>query len=151
MAKFTNNIKSFRQEEKIDEFLAVEKIPMRLACIDKYGFPLVCSLWFYYHNDCLWAATHEKSYLIKCIKHNARIAFEISTNDYPYRGVRGKGTVELTQDDADIILRKLIDRYLGKSNQKLSNWLMSRVENEYILKITPITINSWDFSNRMEK
>jgi hypothetical protein len=70
---------------------------------------------------------------------------------YPYRGVRGKGTVELNKDSEGSVLGKLIKRYLGNSNASLANWLMSRAKSEYALCLSIASINSWDFSNRMEK
>jgi hypothetical protein len=45
----------------------------------------------------------------------------------------------------------LIDRYLVDGNNTLADWLLSRAADEYVLKITPRTLNAWDFSNRMDK
>ena len=41
-------------------------------------------------------------------------------------------------------------KYLDEKNSKLASWLMSRADSEYVLKIRPSIINSWDFSGRME-
>ena len=86
---------------------------------------------------------------MKQLKNNGKVSFEISTNEYPYKGVRGKALAELSKLDADNVLAGLIDKYLDERNSKLAAWLMSRSDSEYVLKITPSIINSWDFSSRM--
>jgi general stress protein 26 len=135
--------------QQVAEFLSETSIPMRLSCIDDDGYPIICSLWFYHQDGLLWSATHKNSYIIKVLRNNPNVAFEIATNDYPYRGVRGKGTVELVQDKASSVLGRLIKRYLGDSNSALSRWLMGRADDEYVLRVTPVRMNSWDFSSRM--
>jgi hypothetical protein len=99
----------------------------------------------------IWCASHRNSFLINQLKRNSRISFEISSNEYPYKGVRGKAEVELSMNNAEKILNKLISKYLGSNNAKLSAWLMSRADDEYVINITPTLVNSWDFSDRMEK
>ena len=84
------------------------------------------------------------------LKNNSKVSFEISTNEYPYKGVRGKAEVELSKLNADNVLAQLIEKYLDEKNSKLASWLMSRADSEYVLKIRPSIINSWDFSGRME-
>lgn len=138
-------------KEQIFNYLDTTITPMRISCVGSDGFPIICSLWFFHQEGTLWAASHEKSHLTKALKKNAKIGFEIATNDYPYHGVRGKANVTLIEDREVNILNKVIDKYLQGSNQKLANWLLSRQEDEYAIKINPISINSWDFSSRMEK
>ncbi|WP_101759091.1 pyridoxamine 5'-phosphate oxidase family protein [Oceanicoccus sp. KOV_DT_Chl] len=134
---------------EIEQFIQLQHIPIRLACIDHDDFPLVCSLWFYYSDGCFWSASHKNSHIIKVLSKNSKVAFEIATNDYPYKGVRGKATIEISKDEQGVLPR-LIDRYLGNSNEPLREWLLSRIDDEYAIKIAPTTINAWDFSTRME-
>jgi nitroimidazol reductase NimA-like FMN-containing flavoprotein (pyridoxamine 5'-phosphate oxidase superfamily) len=143
--------KSTWTEGEIEVFLAAAKTPMRLAFNDRDGFPGVCSLWFYFDEGCFWAATHKNSHVIKMLKQSGKVSLEVATNEYPYKGVRGKANVELTTDGASAVLNRLIDRYLVDGNNKLADWLLSRVADEYVLKVTPHTLNAWDFSSRMDK
>lgn len=143
--------KSAWSRQHIIEFLSRAPIPMRIACQGKDGFPVICSLWFFYDDGALWSASHKNSHIVDQLSVNPKVGIEIATNDYPYHGVRGKGTVELLSQGAEHALQTLIDKYLGDTNASLANWLMSRVDDEYALKITPAILNSWDFSNRMEK
>ena len=138
------------QKDQIETFLLESRIPVRLAFCDAYGHPRICSLWFKYEDGVLWSASHESAYLIKQLVNDNRVSFEVSTNDYPYKGVRGKAGVELSREGAGDVLGALIEKYLGGSNRKLADWLMSRVDGEYAIKITPSSVNAWDFSGRME-
>ena len=52
---------------------------------------------------------------------------------------------------AENLLGALIGKYLGNTNRDLAEWLLSRVEEKYAVKITPKSVNAWDFSGRMEK
>lgn len=137
-------------ENEISTFLENVKIPIRLSFMNENNEPLICSLWFKYENGVMWSASHKNSFLISQLKVNRNISFEVSTNDYPYKGVRGKATVELSKLDAAPVLNDLLSKYLEGSNVGLSSWLMSRVEDEYAIKIFPSFINSWDFSDRMD-
>lgn len=145
------NKKSQWDESQIISFLESATFPLRLSFLNTANEPQICSLWYQYDNKAFWAASHKNSFLIKQLKHNKRVAFEISTNEYPYQGIRGKAEIELSKDNAENTLSLLISKYLGNGNSKLSTWLMSRANDEYVIKITPTSINAWDFSHRMEK
>jgi hypothetical protein len=41
-------------------------------------------------------------------------------------------------------------RYLGKRESRLAQWLLGRADEEYVVRIAPSWITSWDFSERME-
>jgi hypothetical protein len=145
------NKKSEWDQDQIIDFLEKSEIPIRLSFLNSANEPQICSLWYFYDNGAIWCASHKNSFLINQLKCNSNISFEISSNEYPYKGVRGKAAVELSMNDAESILSTLISKYLGCNNAKLSSWLISRADDEYVINITPTLVNSWDFSNRMEK
>jgi hypothetical protein len=145
------NAKSLWDEDQIIKFLENAEIPIRLSFLNKAKEPQICSLWYQYDNGVICCASHKNSFLIKQLKHNTNISFEVSSNEYPYKGIRGKAEIELSMINAENILGKLISKYLGSNNSKLSSWLMSRIDDEYVIKIIPTVVNSWDFSDRMEK
>jgi hypothetical protein len=78
------------------------------------------------------------------------IGWEISPDQPPYKGVRGRGTIEVIKDpvQAGEVLRSLITRY-GQSGTDLEKWLLSRVETEIAFRITELEVVSWDYSPRM--
>ena len=136
-------------EQQVAAFLEDAMIPLRLAFNDAEGYPRVCSLWFLWRDEALWSASHGSAFAIKRLQDDPRVSFEVSTNDYPYKGVRGKGRADLLREGAADILDALIDKYLGDSNRKLASWLRSRADQEFAIRISPEVINSWDFSSRM--
>ena len=144
------NSKSVWQRTQIDDFLTKSTMPVRISFVDSSGHPRICSLWYRYDNGAIWSASHQNAFLIKQLKKNQKVAFEISSNDYPYKGVRGKALATLVKSDAEPVLKALIAKYLGESNKKLASWLVGRADEEYAIKLVPESVNAWDFSDRME-
>jgi nitroimidazol reductase NimA-like FMN-containing flavoprotein (pyridoxamine 5'-phosphate oxidase superfamily) len=136
-------------EDQINDFLTSANIPIRLACIDKKGYPLVCSLWFCFLDGYLWCASHRKSHIVKLLQENNRCGFEIGVNDQPYMGVRGQGRVDLLSEKAGEILSRLVTRYEIAEESSLARWLLSRTDDEYAVRISITRITSWDYSDRM--
>src|SRR5690554_2551018 len=92
------NSQSCWDKKAIEHFLQQQVSPARIACIDNKGFPVICSLWFFYDNGTLWCASHKKSHIIRLLKNQSYCGFEISDNNIPYKGVRGKGLVNLENE-----------------------------------------------------
>lgn len=125
-------------------------MPIRLAVMDG-DYPLICSVWFLFSREeaILRCVSHGESQLIKLLRINPKVGFEIALNDPPYKGVRGKGVVRLTQDDVADRLNNVILRFLGDTSSGLARWLLGRAEQEYVIEIAPSWITSWDYSERM--
>jgi len=136
-------------EEQISRFLQDTAVPMRLACHGTAGYPLACSLWFYFRDNHLWCASHENSHIVERIQENNKIGFEIGVNEPPYRGVRGQGEVTLEREPAAEILTSMLERYRIDQKSSLAKWLLSRVEDEYALRIDIKRITAWDYTQRM--
>jgi len=136
--------------DEISSYLKVTTIPVRLGCIDQEGFPLVCSLWYLYRDGHIWCAVHKNSKVSKLLSYNPKCAFEIAPNEAPYRGVRGQGMANLLRDEASNVLPELIDRFMGDKNPTLKKWLLSRVDQEFAIRIDMTWLTSWDFSERMQ-
>ena len=56
----------------------------------------------------------------------------------------------LISEGAGDVLNQVIDRYLGETNSSLAQWLLSRVDDEVIIRVEPQRFFSWDYRNRME-
>lgn len=123
---------------------------MRLAANTGSGFPVLLSLWFGRDDDDLLAAVHRDAKIVKRLTDDPRCAFEIATNDPPYRGVRGQARATLDSEGAAELLERLIIRYLGTTESKLGRFLMSRADEELIVRLRPRSIASWDYSERMK-
>ena len=136
--------------EEIARYLSEIKIPIRLACITDAGWPLVTSLWFVFMNGKLYCATQRRAKVIEFLSQNPRCGFEIASDQPPYRGVRGKGRVKLSEDMGPKVLRILMDKYQIRKDSTLGQFLLSNSNNEIAIDIEPIRIFTWDYSDRME-
>ena len=142
--------KSAWNQRQLKEFLVFSKIPIRVSVLDG-EYPLICSVWFEYADSKLIIVSHEESKLAKTLLRQRKCGFEIATNDPPYRGVRGKANVDAELGGSEDTLRRVIERYLGETNQKLASWLLSRVEHEVKFTLHPTWVTSWDYGERMEQ
>ena len=142
--------KSAWSQQELQDFLVSTKIPIRISVLDD-EYPLICSVWFEYADSKLIIVSHEESKLAKTLLRQRKCGFEIATNDPPYRGVRGKANVDAELGGSEDTLRRVIQRYLGETNQKLASWLLSRVEHEVKFTLHPTWVTSWDYGERVEQ
>lgn len=133
----------------ITQFLQDVRLPMRLSVTGSSG-PVIVPVWFEYQSDCLWCCSPDDSFLIDALRTHPQIAFDISTNDLPYQGVRGRGTAHCSTTSGHAALEGLAQRYLSDLNNDLARWLLGRKEPEAIVKLTVDWITSWDFGARMD-
>lgn len=136
-------------EVTVRQWLHDNVIPIRLATVGGRG-PIVQSLWFGLEDDTLWCATQTDSMVAQRVRREPVIGWEVSPDEPPYRGVRGRGRVDVVEDpdEAGDVLRRLIARY-GQQGTELEGWLLSRVATEVALRIDDLTVTSWDYSPRM--
>ena len=136
--------------EPFKEFLEQSRVPLRLACITRQGWPMVLSLWYLYETGRIFCATQQSSKLVHHLERNPRCAFEVAGDRPPYRGVRGQGEAVLLQDRGREMLERLINRYLQGSDRPLSKSLLSRADHELAIEIRPLRIFAWDYTSRMK-
>lgn len=144
------NKSSAWNESEVRSYLTNSTMPMRIATSTD-GYPTLCSVWYLLDDQegDLLCVSHENSQLVTDLMANKKCAFEIAPNDPPYQGVRGKATATLTKDDAGDVLPVLIERYLGNADSGIAKWLLGRIEEEYVIRLEPVRITSWDYSERM--
>jgi nitroimidazol reductase NimA-like FMN-containing flavoprotein (pyridoxamine 5'-phosphate oxidase superfamily) len=132
----------------IERFLTEARIPLRLSLATAKG-PLIVPVWYEYAAGRLWSCSPEDSLLVRSLRAHPAIAFDISTNDLPYRGVRGRGTASCERAGDSRQLERLLRRYLGGVKNNLAIWLLGRTDDEALIGIDIDWITSWDFSERM--
>lgn len=136
---------------EIDDYLQAARFPMRLACHAADGFPRIVSLWYLWQDSTLLCVTHRNAALVGQLTRDARIGFEIATNDAPYYGVRGTATAQLMPLGDSDLLERLILRYLGDTDSALARWLLARRAEEMVISLAPRTLSSWDYRARMQR
>ena len=132
----------------IENFLNSSRAPMRVALQTRNGL-LIVPLWFSYRDGCLWSCSPRSSTLAKSLANHPEVAFDISTNEIPYQGVRGRALAECLTPDGTKELEELLERYLTDSDSQLARWLLSRADNEVLIRWDITWLTSWDFSSRM--
>lgn len=135
-------------DPQVRHWLAGARIPVRLAVLGDRG-PLVVSLWYRFAEDALWCATRRDADIVRLVRRDPRVGFEVAPDIPPYRGVRGTARAEVVDERGGATLEALLDRYLDADNAPLADWLRSRSDAEVALRLTELTITSWDFSPRM--
>jgi len=143
-----NKLETITKPE-IDSLVVKSKIPIRLSCITPSGWPCVLSLWYVCKNGKIYCASQKSSKIIQYLQHSNKVAFEIASDDPPYRGVRGRGTVNLLGSLGACILDVLIEKYIVKDSS-LSYTLKQKSDDEIAIEITPQKFFTYDYSKRMK-
>ncbi|WP_136600792.1 pyridoxamine 5'-phosphate oxidase family protein [Salinigranum halophilum] len=135
--------------EDVDDFLTTT-VPIRLSCRTPADHLWMLSLWYLWEDDALWCATGADADVVRYLRANDEVAFEVSTNDPPYRGVRGRGHASIDADEEKTLLRRLLRRYLGGTDSALARRLLAPERDEVRIRVDPARLHSWDYSDRMQ-
>ncbi|WP_251341516.1 pyridoxamine 5'-phosphate oxidase family protein [Haloplanus halophilus] len=132
-------------------FLADARIPIRVACRTPAGGLWMLSLWYDFDADAgaFVCATSAAADVVEYLRADDGVAVEVSTNEPPYRGVRGCGSATVAPDDDKATLRALLERYLGGTDSSLARRLLDPARDEVRIRIDPVRLYSWDFTDRM--
>ncbi|MBV0925281.1 pyridoxamine 5'-phosphate oxidase family protein [Halomicroarcula limicola] len=136
-------------EIRLEDFLEESRVPIRLATHRGDGSLWMVALWYRYRNGSLECATWSNAHIVRYLESDPEVAFDISTNQPPYRGVRGNGTATLSTDRAKATLEALIERYLGDTESALAEWLLHDAREEMRIRVQPNEMYSWDYTDRM--
>jgi nitroimidazol reductase NimA-like FMN-containing flavoprotein (pyridoxamine 5'-phosphate oxidase superfamily) len=129
-------------EEEIKKFLE-SKLNLQLATIDESGDPNIQPIWFQYEKDFekFYAMTSKESSKVRNIRKKSNIYFSIDDEIYPYKGVKGKGTVNIIEDPSKVvpIAEKINLKYLDSLEHPVARMLMgyARDGKQILLEITP--------------
>ncbi len=145
------DIRGSLSRDAIETYLETETVPLRLGCRTPADRPWMLSLWYRYRDGRLECATERDADVISYLEYDPTVSFEISTNEPPYRGVRGNGTVVIEPDPEKVLLRELLERYLGTTENGLARQLLAKDREEVTITIEPEVCYGWDFSDRMSE
>lgn len=134
---------------EIEEFLSETRVPLRLSLVSKTGL-LIVPVWFEYRAGCFWSCSPNDSLLVNALRQRPEVAFDVSTNDIPYQGVRGRGFARCSVAPDKTALEELMNRYIAGTDSDLAQWLLNRAGSEAVIQIEVAWLTSWDFSGRMD-
>jgi general stress protein 26 len=142
-------------EAKVDRFLE-SKLNVQLATIDEDGYPNVQPVWFLYDKakEKLYTGTQKTSKKINNIRKNpGKIYFSIDDENFPYKGVKGRGEAIISEDVQKNlpIIEKINIKYLGTQEHPLAQRLLENARNgvEVVIEITPRFFSAWYFGKAM--
>jgi len=139
-------------EEEIKAFLTSKVLNVHLGTVDGNGDANIHPAWYYYDSskDKIYVETGKLSKKTDNLKKNNSIYFCIDDQSPPYKGVRGKGTVKISEDlSFNVpIAEKIHIRYLGSLDNPISKSLMDAVRKgqSVVLEISPRYYSTWDYS-----
>jgi len=135
---------------RIANFLEQARMPLRVSLNTNSGL-LIVPIWSEFRAGRFSSCSPKRSWLVKSLRENPEVAFDLSTNEIPYRGLRGRGIARCS-DVADAqALENLLQRFTGGTANTLAESLLSRANEEAIIEIEITWLTSWDFSESMER
>ncbi|MFC4988156.1 pyridoxamine 5'-phosphate oxidase family protein [Saliphagus infecundisoli] len=143
------NVRGTLEPDEVETFLEETTVPVRLSCRTPGGRLWMVSLWFRFREGVLECATSADADVVSFLAADSHVAFEVSTNDPPYRGVRGNGTATISPDPEKEVLGDLLERYLGTTESDLADRLLDPDRREVRIEIEPETVAGWDYTDRM--
>lgn len=136
------------QRDQLTVFLQHSVIPLRLG-VATDGAPRIVPLWYHFDGAAFWCVTHRDAWVVNAVQTRPACAIDVSTNDVPYRGVRGAATARVVAEQGPALIEPLLVRYLGGTDSTLARWLLGRRDQEVALCLEPQWLTAWDFSQRM--
>jgi general stress protein 26 len=142
-------------ETEVNNFLE-SGLNMQIATIDEEGYPMIQPTWFLYDNkeSKIYTATQKMAKKVQNIRRNPdKIYFSIDDENYPYKGVKGRGVATISQDIQKNlpIVEKINIKYLGTLEHSLAKMIIENTRNgaEVVIEITPKFFSAWDFGKAM--
>jgi nitroimidazol reductase NimA-like FMN-containing flavoprotein (pyridoxamine 5'-phosphate oxidase superfamily) len=132
-----------------ERYLTDSRVPIRVSCRTPDGRLWMLSLWYLLLDGALHCATGANADVVRYLREDPAVAFEVSDNEPPYCGVRGAGTAQLAPDEDKELLRELMERYLGGTDHELGERLLRPERDEVHVRIEPERAYTWDFGERM--
>lgn len=141
-------------EQDTKEFLTTKILNVHLGTVDDKGHANIHPAWYYYDDskEKIYVETGKGSKKMENLSRINTIYFCIDDPNPPYRGVRGKGSIKVSEDVNFNVLtaQKIHLRYLGNLEHPIAHELMDAIKKgqSVILEISPKYFSTWDFSKQ---
>ena len=142
-------------EDEVNSFLQ-SKLNLQLATIDEDGYPSIQPLWFLYDKESgkIYLSTSKMTKKARNLYKNPdKVYFSIDDENFPYKGVKGRGIVRISEDiDWNIpVVEKLSMKYLGTIDNPLAQMIMENTRKgiQIVIEITPKFFSAWYFGKSM--
>jgi nitroimidazol reductase NimA-like FMN-containing flavoprotein (pyridoxamine 5'-phosphate oxidase superfamily) len=137
-------------ENEARDFLVNSHKNVHISSLDEKGEPNIHPTWYYFdnNNDKLYIESGRESKKTRNLRRNNIIYYCIDDDNIPYKGVRGKGTVRISEDvDYNlVIVERIVVKYLVSIEHHMSQTIIGSIRNNeaIIIEITPKFYSTWD-------
>ena len=134
----------------VKRFIDAHPIPLKVSVLTESGWPLLCSLWVMEEDGKLLLATKRSAKVVECLSRDPRCAFELSVEQPPYLGIRGRALASIDDTRGKEVLDQVLLRYLGSLEVPLAKQLRADADEEVAIVLDLQMVYSWDYRKRME-
>jgi uncharacterized pyridoxamine 5'-phosphate oxidase family protein len=138
-------------EGEVNNFLQ-NRLNLQIATIDEKGDPMIQTVWFFYDQAAqkIYFDTGKGAKKLANISRKPRVYFSVDTEEYPYKYVKGKADVVISENvDKNVpIIEKICQKYLGTLDNPIAKTLVDMAKNgsSVVLELTPRYYSTWDFT-----
>ena len=139
---------------EIRNFLINSKKNAHISTLDERGEPNIHPTWYYFDDESgkIYIESGIASRKTQNLVRNNIIYYCIYDDNIPYKGVRGKGTVRISEDmNYNLpIAEKIVIKYLGSVGHPVSQLLLNSLKNgtAVLIEIIPKFFATWDDSKK---
>ena len=137
-------------KKEIDRFLE-SKLMLQISTIDEKDEPNIQPVWFYYdkNREKLLVTTAKISKKTKNLRNKPILYFSIDDENFPYKGVKGKGSVTIVEDPNRTVSdgEKISMKYLGTLDHPIAKMITehSKKGDNVVIEINPKFFSTWDY------
>jgi nitroimidazol reductase NimA-like FMN-containing flavoprotein (pyridoxamine 5'-phosphate oxidase superfamily) len=137
-------------KEQVNKFLE-SKLLLQIGTIDDEGDPNIQPVWFDYDKDRekLLIITPRVARKVENLKSKPNVYFSIDDENFPYKGVKGKGSTTIIDDPKRTVPygEKISMKYLGTLDHPIPQMIVDSAKkgNHVVIEISPKFFSTWDF------
>jgi PPOX class probable F420-dependent enzyme len=138
-------------KEEVNKFLENKPL-LQIGTIDDEGDPNIQPVWFDYDRDRdkLLIITPKAAKKVKNLRSKPNVYFSVDDENFPYKGVKGKGTAAIIEDPERTVPlgNKINMKYLGTLDHPIPMMILDSAKkgNHVIVEISPRFFSTWDFA-----
>ena len=136
--------------EETEKFLE-SKLNLQIATIDEQGEPNIQPVWFYYdkNRERLLITTSKSAKKTQNLRNKPVVYFSIDDENLPYKGVKGKGKVDIVDDPDRVVPQadRISMKYLGTLDHPIAKMITdsSKKGEVVVIEISPKFFSTWDY------
>ena len=136
-------------EREARKFLIESRSTLILGTTDADGSPMIHPVWYYFDTARTKIYFYTEPALKKAtnIRRRSQVYFDVDSDRWPYKGVKGKGRAKVVSKAAALQLAsKILARYV-KKGQPMTKSVLGKVKTGgyVVFEIAPAYFTSWDY------